>query len=76
MITTVEGVYKKGKIELLELPAGLQEARVLVTFLPKAATAPPHRHMVYGQFTGENMSTEDDFHIAEWRGDVEERNGD
>jgi hypothetical protein len=34
MFKSVEGVYRDGKIELLELPADVQEARVIVTFLP------------------------------------------
>jgi hypothetical protein len=34
-LLTVEGIYKDGKIELTERPAGVDEAaRVLVTFLP------------------------------------------
>jgi len=32
--------------------------------------------MVYGQFAGERMSTEEDFRIAEWHGEAEERDGD
>jgi len=75
MITTVEGVYKRGKIELLEMPMGLQEARVLVTFLTPTTNATPRRRMVYGQFAGARMSTEDDFRIAEWRGEAEAPNG-
>ena len=31
---TVEGIYRDGKVELLETPADLEDARVLVTFLP------------------------------------------
>jgi hypothetical protein len=34
---TVEGIYRDGKIELLETPADLDEARVIVTFLPAGA---------------------------------------
>jgi hypothetical protein len=34
MLTSVQGVYRDGKIELLETPANLKEARVIVTFLP------------------------------------------
>ena len=34
MLTTVEGVYQEGRIELLEQPPEVEEARVLVTFLP------------------------------------------
>lgn len=74
MITTVEGAYKQGKIELFETPVGVQESRVLVTFLPKTMTPLAPRRMVYGQFAGKQMSTEDDFLLAEWRG--EEDDGD
>jgi hypothetical protein len=35
MITCVEGIYRDGKIELLEIPSDVHEGRVLVTFLPK-----------------------------------------
>lgn len=34
MLTTVEGVFKDGRIELREAPPGVEEARVFVTFLP------------------------------------------
>ena len=34
MLKCVEGVYRKGKIELAEKPSGIDEARVIVTFLP------------------------------------------
>jgi hypothetical protein len=34
MIQTVEGVFRNGKVELLETPQGIQDARVIVTFLP------------------------------------------
>jgi hypothetical protein len=33
MIQTVEGVFRNGKIELLEEPKNIHEARVIVTFL-------------------------------------------
>lgn len=39
MLTTVEGYFKQGKVELIEMPPGVEEARVLVTFLP-AETSP------------------------------------
>jgi hypothetical protein len=54
---------------------GLDESPVLVTFLPKSTSKPPQRRLVYGQFVGKNMSTEEDFRIAEWRGEGEEYNG-
>lgn len=34
MLKSVEGIYRDGKIELLEEPGDLDEARVIVTFLP------------------------------------------
>jgi hypothetical protein len=34
MLPTVQGVYREGKIELLEAPPGVTTARVIVTFLP------------------------------------------
>jgi hypothetical protein len=35
MLRSVEGIYRNGKVELLETPADINEARVIVTFLPK-----------------------------------------
>lgn len=34
-LLTVEGVYENGKVELAEQPAGVEHARVVVTFLPE-----------------------------------------
>jgi hypothetical protein len=39
MLTTIEGQYKGGKVELTEEPAGIEQAPVLVTFLPSSAKA-------------------------------------
>lgn len=37
-LLTVEGIYKEGKVELIECPEHVEEsARVLVTFLPPGA---------------------------------------
>ena len=33
MSKTVEGIYRDGKVELLETPPDVEEARVVVTFL-------------------------------------------
>ena len=33
MSKTVEGIYRDGKVELLEVPTDVDEARVVVTFL-------------------------------------------
>jgi hypothetical protein len=34
MLKAVEGIYREGKVELLETPPDVKEARVVVTFLP------------------------------------------
>ncbi|HEV7473973.1 MAG TPA: hypothetical protein VGN90_07990 [Pyrinomonadaceae bacterium] len=34
---SVEGVFRNGKIELAETPLDVDEARVIVTFLPNSA---------------------------------------
>lgn len=33
MLKSVEGIYRAGKVELLETPEGVQESPVVVTFL-------------------------------------------
>lgn len=67
MLLTIEGTYKEGKIELLELPTDITHAKVLVTFLTTVEEPEPPRSMRYGQFAGEALSTEEDFRMAEWR---------
>ena len=77
MLTTVEGVYKQGKVELTEVPEGVEGSRVLVTFLPlggKGANGGPAapqkgEMMRLGMFAGPVQSTEEDFKLAEFHGD-------
>jgi hypothetical protein len=71
MLTTIEGTYRDGKVTLLETPEGVQEGRVLVTFLNDAGPKPAHQQMVFGQFAGDVLPTEEDFKIAEWHGEEE-----
>jgi len=68
MSITIPGIYRDGRVELDATPPGVHEGRVLVTFVEEPAATVP-RQMVFGQFKGERMSTEEDFRIAEWRGD-------
>ncbi len=51
MLTTVEGIYRDGKVELLEIPPDVSNARVIVTFLPadQVRALPP-------QFTAEELA--------------------
>ena len=39
MSKTVEGIYRNGKVELLEPPPEVTEARVVVTFLTEGVVA-------------------------------------
>jgi len=39
MMQTVKGIYRDGKVELLELPGDVAEGEVLVTFVRSAAKA-------------------------------------
>lgn len=73
-LITIEGKFKDGQIQLGETPAGLKEARVLVTFLPAPAEPATPQYMTLGQFRGpaERMSTEAEFEAAEWRPTPEE----
>jgi hypothetical protein len=41
MHVTVEGTYKDGKVELEETPNGIEQSRVLVTFLPPRTEKKP-----------------------------------
>ena len=68
-LITVEGKFKDGQIQLGEAPAGLKEARVLVTFLPDDEPATKPRLMTFGMLRveGKPESTEEDFKLAEWR---------
>ncbi len=34
MLKSVEGIYRDGKVELLETPGDVEETRVIVIFLP------------------------------------------
>jgi hypothetical protein len=38
MVKCVEGVYREGKVELLEPPGEVEESRVLVMFLPRSGS--------------------------------------
>jgi len=63
--------------EVQELPP--EERLRLIRSVVDTLIAPPHsaepRQLVYGQFRGTRVSTEDDFKIAEWRPTDREMNG-
>ncbi|PHJ63572.1 hypothetical protein VF14_12480 [Nostoc linckia z18] len=72
MFKSVEGVYKHGKIELVEFPLDVLESRVIVTFLEPETTRKTTQIMQFGMFSGKHQSTEEDFKIAEFHGDKED----
>ena len=68
MLTTLEGTYKDGRVELEEAPAGITEGRVLVTFLPNGngtpAPKPPGQMMTLGCSPNCRELTDEDFKIG------------
>ncbi|HEX8843351.1 MAG TPA: hypothetical protein VF791_01845 [Pyrinomonadaceae bacterium] len=49
MSRTIEGIYRNGKIELLETPPDVDEARVVVTFVNQGAVDLMERGIDEGQ---------------------------
>ena len=61
-LTSVEGVYRNGKIELLESPPQVAESRVIVTFLPDGdAEAPKFTPEELAELRGKFAAWEDDW---------------
>ena len=80
MLLTVEGAYRDGEIKLAEIPENVEQADVLVIFLktkknpstfPSSVSSLKPRIMTFGQFAGDTKTNEDDFRLAEWRGEPE-----
>jgi hypothetical protein len=65
MTAIVEGVYKEGKIELLQPPADLPEGRVRVIVMSDDRPKPAPRMMTFGMFPGDS-STLEDFKEPQW----------
>ena len=77
MLTTIEGIYKNGKVELLEEPGLAEERRVLVTFLENktdgSAMVPKKGQMLRaGMFPQLRDLTDEDFKAAEFHGDPDD----
>jgi len=74
MLQAVEGIYRNGTIELLETPTNINESRVLITFLSSPAQQQKTTTlMTLGMFKGPQQSTEDDFILAQFQDDREDR---
>jgi len=72
MLQAFEGIYKNGSIELGEVPQGIAESRVIVTFLEAQPTPLAGQIIGFGMFAGIVQSTEDDFQTAQFHGDAED----
>ncbi len=66
MSTIVAGIYKGGTVELLEAPAGVREGPVQVILVPDQESPAAPRVLQYGKYAHGNLSTEEDFRLAEW----------
>jgi hypothetical protein len=75
MATTVAGIYKQGRIELLGTPTGIREGPVLVTVQEMTERKLEPQLLPYGKYSEGRESTEEDFEIAEWRGEDEPGDG-
>jgi hypothetical protein len=71
MPAIVSGVYKDGKVELLETPVGLREGRVRVMLVEEEAPKPAPRYLEFGKYKGDKDTTLEDFKDAEWHGEEE-----
>jgi hypothetical protein len=71
MAAIVEGIYKEGRIELSETPAGLREGRVRVVVISQEQPATTPRYLSFGKYQVGRKSDVDDFRDAEWRGEKE-----
>jgi hypothetical protein len=71
MTAIVTGVYRQGKLELLETPQGLREGPVRVVLIEQEGPVPPRRHLTFGKYQGGRLSTLEDFRQAQWHGEVE-----
>jgi hypothetical protein len=60
MLQTIQGIYRNGKIDLLEIPQGITDSQVFVTFVTPQISNTNHRLMSFGMFAGVQQSTEAD----------------
>lgn len=69
MTRTVVGIYRKGIIELLELPEEIQEGPVTVILSQTEVDVSDRPGFWYGKYSKGRLSDEEDFKIAEWHGE-------
>lgn len=70
MTATVSGIYKEGKIELLDIPQGVPEGRVRVVVTVEQETPKPEpRYLEFGKYPGDTPL--EAFKEGEWHGEPE-----
>jgi hypothetical protein len=69
MTVMVPGIYKQGKIELLETPIGVREGRVRVLLVEEEEPKPAQRFLVRGKYKGDTPP--EAFKEAEFHGEPE-----
>jgi len=77
VLTTVEGVYQNGRVELKEVARVGSGQRVLVTFLDDESAngkeKPAQGRLIqYGMYAGPIETSEEDFKLAEFHGDPDD----
>ena len=75
MTAVIEGIYKQGKIELVQPPANLPEGPVRVIVIADDRPKPAPRMMTFGCLGSGDMSTLEDFNYTEWQKEWDGPNG-
>lgn len=70
MTAKVAGIYKDGKLELLQRPKGLREGRVRIILTEDDDTTSAPRYLEFGKYRGDVDTTLEDFQDAEWHGEA------
>lgn len=67
MTIILSGIYKQGKIEILQPPDSLREGPVRVVVIEEGKAEPTPRYLTYGKYRSGRMSSLEDFAEADWR---------
>jgi hypothetical protein len=72
MLQSIAGTYENGTVQLTEIPPNIRSSKVIVTFLDSIEVNPMSRFITLGMFSGTQQSTDEDFKIAEFQGDLDD----
>src|ERR1043166_9510883 len=71
MPAVVTGIYRDGKIELLEPLKGIREGRVRVTLVEEVEPKSEPRYLQFGKYKADRDTPPEAFEEAEWHGEPE-----